>query len=425
MATKVVLIGAGSYVFTPSTLYDLICDHRLPDLELWMVDPNTEIAELMAGIAHRMAERVDLSIKTYCTSTRREALPGAGFVTTSMAIDGVRRWHMDREVAEKHGVIDMLGELGGLGGLSYTLRQVPLMLGVAHDMEELCPDALLLNVSNPLPRIMTAITSVTKIRAYGFCNAAFGGVQGFENLSKILGMSLKAFEVVSAGTNHFNWLLKITASKTGDDLYPVIREKFKQGGPSLTRHCFETYGCLPLSGDSHIGEFFPFDETLVKRGDGAFHGTADERKQRHENLTKMAAGEMEWDSLLEHRSWERPADVIHSCATREPRYLPMLNVRNNGTMPELADEAVVEVPCRIEQGKVRPCPVGQLPEKLADLLRVTSEVNTLAGLAAANADRDMVHAVIDKDPAIVNKEGGHKAIDELIERHRDLLINWR
>jgi alpha-galactosidase len=133
---------------------------------------------------------------------------------------------------------------------------------------------------------------------------------------------------------------------------------------------------------------------------------------------------MPFDSLLEHRSWERPADVVHSCVTGTSRYLPMLNVRNDGVLPELLNEAVVEVPCRVEQGEVKPCRVGPLPEPLADLLRITSEVNTLAGLAAAKADRDMVHAVIDKDPAIVNKGGGHKAIDELIELHKDLLTNW-
>jgi len=126
MAITVVLIGAGSYVFTPSILHDLICDHRLADLELWLVDPDEEMAGDMAAVARRMAESAGIEVRAPATADPGRALPGAHYVTTSVVVDGARRWEQDRRVAEAHGVIDPLGELGGLGGLSYTLRQVCL-----------------------------------------------------------------------------------------------------------------------------------------------------------------------------------------------------------------------------------------------------------------------------------------------------------
>jgi alpha-galactosidase len=425
--TKVVLMGAGSYVFTPSTLHDLLCDHRLPGLSLWLVDPDVELAGLMAGVAHRMAESSGLDIETHCQADRRAALPGADFVTTSVAIDGARRWQTDRTVAEKHGVIEPLGELGGVGGLSYTLRQVPLLLSICRDMEELCPEAILLNVSNPLPRVMTAIAHVSRIRAYGLCNAAFSGAEGFENLARWLGRPMDSFTVFSAGTNHFNWLLEIRDAESGTDLYPILREAVGRLGPGampVTMRCLRDYDRLALSGDSHIAEFLPYDPSVMKRGSGAFHGTPEERQRRREDLALMASGDKPWEALLEHRAWERPADIIEAMVTGRPRELAMLNIPNHGVWPAMPDDAVVEVPCAVEGGRIMGHTVGPVPERLTELLVTTARVNTMAARAAATADHELLHECIDTDRAITEKEGAHRAIDELITTHADLLPEW-
>ncbi len=427
MAAKVVLIGAGSYVFTASTLYDLICDYRLADLELWFVDPDVESAELMAGVARRMAASRGIDVATSCTADRRDALPAADYVTTSVAVEGPRRWQTDRTVAERHGVIDVRGELGGVGGLSYTLRQVALLLGICRDVEELCPRAVLLNVSNPLPRVMTAIAGYTTVQACGLCNAAFGGVGGFENLARLLQRPKEEFHVVSGGTNHLSWLLEITEVGTGKDLYPALREvidRLPADAMPLSIRCLRQYDRFPLSGDGHIAEFFPYDSGVMKRGTSAFHGTAEQRQRRRENLARTAAGEMPWEPLLEHRSWERPAEIINATVTGKPCELAMLNLPNRGAMPELADEAVVEVPCVVRDGTITARKVGPLPDRLRELLVTTSTVNTMAARAAATADRAILHDCIDADPAIPDKDGAHAAIEELIIEHADLLPDW-
>lgn len=426
MSTKIVIIGAGSYVFTPSIVHDLIVKHRLDDLELHFVDPDVEIAADMAGLARRMATESGVSITTKATADRREALPGAQFVSTSVAIQGQKRWKMDRDVTTKHSIDEIVGELGGVGGLSYTLRQVPLMLGICRDMEELCPDATLLNVSNPLPRILTAITSHTRIRAYGLCNAACGGVGEYDHLARLLDRPSSSFHAVSAGVNHFNWLLSIKDRATGEDLYPALREAvFAKGFGRLSQHLLERYDHLPLSGDSHVGEFLPWDPDTMRRNDEAFHGSADERGRRRRDLKRMAAGEIPWQPLLEHRAWEEPADIIEAIVRGKTHRMCMLNFRNNGAMPELADEAVVEMPAIIEQGGIRPVHVPELPPDVDDLIVKTSEINTMAAQAAANADRDILHLCIDRDPAITFKDAAHKAIIELLKLHADILPQWQ
>ncbi len=426
MPTKVVLIGAGSYVFTPSTIHDLIVHHKLDGLELHFVDPDTEIAAGMAGVARRMADESNVSITTHVTDDRREALPGAHFVSTSVAIQGMKRWRIDREVTRKHGVDEVMGELGGVGGLSYTLRQVPLLLGIARDMEELCPEAWLLNVSNPLPRILSAVTSHTRIRAFGLCNAACGGVGEYDHLARLLDLPPERFHAVSAGTNHFNWLLGITDGETGEDLYPALRNAVRtKGFGRLSQHCLDTYGFLPLSGDSHIGEFLPFDPEVMAFNDEAFHGSDAQREQRRTDLQRMASGELPWKPLLEHRAWEKPADIIEAVVRGRSRSMCMLNLRNHGAMPEIAPEAAVELPVIIENGAISPQSVGPLPDSITALIAKTAEINTLAGEAAATADRNLLHECIDADPAITHKPGGHAAIDELLNLHADLLPQWQ
>ena len=419
---KVVLIGAGSYVFTPSILHDLICDHRLGDLDLWLVDPDIEMAEAMAGLAQRMAGSVGVDVTATATGDRSAALPKADYVSTSVVVDGARRWRIDRDVAESHGVVDVLGELGGLGGLSYALRQVALILSICADMERLCPGALLLNVTNPLPRVMTAVHLYTGVTGYGFCNAAQGGLAAFDGLGRLLGRPRESLHAVCAGTNHCSWLLAITDADSGEDLYPQVRAAAEAGGVgAFSLRCLREFRRLPVPGGGHTAEFFPWDPGVMQRGSGAFHGTPQERAQRRSDLAAMAAGEIPWEPILQHRAWERPADLAAALQLGRTIELPMLNVPNGDLLPQLPAEAVVEVPCVVRDGTVVGRKVGPFPEKLGRFLNVTARVNTLAARAAAERSRDLAYACVDLDPAIPNKAGGHAALDELIERHADLL----
>lgn len=419
--TKVALVGAGSYVFTTGLLYDLIYLHQMP-LELVLIDLDFERAEIMAAVARRLALEQSTPLEVSVTSSR-EALQGADFVTSSVAVQLQDRWDMDKAILGQYGIREILSENGGLGGLSYTLRAVQQGLAIARDMERWCPDAWLLNVSNPLPRVLSAVLQHTQIRALGFCNVAHGGEGGYHHLAQLLQRPLEALHGVSAGINHFAWLLELTDRDSGQDLLPQVYATLESGAWTdrpLTLELWRRYGRVPLSGDSHIGEFIPFDSTLMVE-QHAHHGTPLERAARFQVLREVAAAGRPVSELLKGRSWERPGDVIHALSTGQNLHLDMVNLANAGFISSLPEGAVVEVPARVERGKMCGSQVPHFPEPLAELLSRVSQVITLSAEAAVTGDVRLLEQVIELDLAITDKPAARKALPALLERHMDVL----
>ena len=419
---KVAVIGAGSYVFSVGLLHDLILDAGLA-LDLTLVDPNTEVAESMARVARRMAESVGADLKIDATSDRASALKGAHFVTNSAAVQLQSRYERDRAVIAKHGLREIASECGGVGGLAYALRTVPLALGITHDMEMHCPGAWLLNVSNPLPRVITALSRHSRIRNLGFCNVAQGGERAYQNVADLLNRNVDELEVTSAGLNHFAWLLAVRDRKTGEDLLPAANAALKGGAWSdrpLSVSLWQKYGLLPLSGDSHLGEYLPFDPALMHEHP-AHHGNPHERAGRLDAVRQVAQGQRPWQSLMDGRSWERPGDVIAALSRGQELPLNMVNLVNGGRLPGLPDNAVVELPAQVSGGMVTPLKVSALPEDLLPYLRQVSHVHDLAAEAAATGDVRLVDEAVLADPAIPDKRAGLAAIHELLRVHADVL----
>jgi len=419
---KIAVIGAGSYVFSLGLLYDLIVAHRLAGSRLALMDVDEEKAVVTARIAGRMARDAGVELAIEPTTNRRAALRDAAFVTVSVAVEIRRRWEMDKAALHRHGIPEILSECGGVGGLSYALRSGWLVLGIARDMEALCPAAWLLNTTNPLPRVVAAVTQHTRIRTVGFCNVAWGGEDHYKNVGGLLGRDPRGLEVVSGGLNHFAWLLSVRDRQTGEDLMPAVRAavESRSFGGSITMNCWRRYGWLPLSSDSHIGEFLPFDPAISHELI-AHHGDDRERAVRRAALLEAAEGTRPWQTLLEGRAWERPGDLIHALATSTARHLDMINVPNRGAIAGLPEDAVVEIPAEVKSGELRPVRIGALPGPIAELCAPISAVHTLAADAAATGDRALLEEAIRIDPAIADKPAALRAITELIRAHADLL----
>jgi len=417
---KIAVIGAGSYVFSLSLLHDLIVDHRMQGAHLCLMDLDAEMAADMAAIARQIAGEAGVEVAVESTGSRELALEGADFVTTSVAAQLIRRYEIDKQIIRKHGIREILSECGGLGGLSYTLRSVPLILGIARDMERLCPDAWLLNMSNPLPRVLDAVMNHTSIKALGFCNNAWGDENGYGPIARELGREVDDIAVVTAGLNHFTWLLSVRDARTGEDLMPELNLSFRVG--PLQTKLWHNYGALPLGGDTHVGEFVPFEPHLSEEHT-AHHGTSEERDQRRAEIREAAEGKRSWHYLMENygRSWERPADVIHALATGSSCHLDMVNLRNDGAIANLPDEAIVEVPADVLGGAVEAVKVGELPAAVAELCSKVSAAHHVAAEAAVTGSRELVAEAIRIDPAITEKDAALEAIGEMIVAHTDLL----
>lgn len=420
---KVAVIGAGSYVFSMGLLYDLIVKNKLENVHLVLMDINEPVAEMMKNIGERMAEDSGLEILIDATNDRTLALKDADFVTSSVAIQLHKRYEMDKSVLDKYGIKEVSSECGGLGGLSYALRSIPLVLEIAKDMEKYCPDAWLFNVSNPLPRVLTAINKYTSIKTAGFCNVANGGEDGYENIEKLIGKSRRRLSVISGGINHFSWLLSVTDKEINEDLLPLVHSKIIEGAwdnRPFTKKCFNKYGSLLLPGDSHVGEFFPFDEeTSVVHY--AHHGNDKEREERQKLMREVSVGTKPWELLMEGRSWEKPGDVISAMVKGESLELDMVNIPNEGYIDNLPDEAIVEVPASVQGRRIIGTRIGKLPEEVSELCSSVSKVISLTAEAAVSGNMAIIQEIIQVDPAIPEKEKALLAVQELIAVHSDLL----
>lgn len=262
---KIAVIGAASFVFGPSVLAQLFAEMRLNDVAVTLMDVDTEALEKMAGVGRRLIQDNGIEAATVTATTDRETAPdGAHFVICCAAPQMQRRFAQDRAIIERFAPEHGITEFGGLSGIAYSLRQIAFILGVTDDMRRLCPDALLLDVSNPLPRLAQAAEE-NGIRTVGFCTVA---ISAYSLLWQILeGESLRypftrardRWQITTAGVNHLTFMVRFEDKTTGEDLYPMLRRRLAEGAtggnPRAERLCRET-GFLLVPADEHTHDFF-------------------------------------------------------------------------------------------------------------------------------------------------------------------------
>jgi len=346
---KIVVIGAGSYVFTPSLLKDLLITGKLGNFDIVMVDLNLESAQRMARVAEAVAAENNLVIKASATDKLDDALDGASYVIASVAIQGAKRWLIDYEICRNENIPDLLRENGCLGGLTYGIRSVSLIMSIARSMEKYCRDAVLLNVSNPLTKLQTALHRYSGIKSYGFCNVALCGANGYERIAGLLKCPHEDIDVVSAGINHFAYVISVKNKKTGEDLFPELADAFKNDDTHESKIIYEWYekfDALAATPSGHHGEFFPTQKNMIYHDAPPFHGSSNERAEREAELNAIADGEISYKNtgILKHTSWEHPGLVIAAMETSGEYINPTLNFPNDGNIPELPAGNIIEAP---------------------------------------------------------------------------------
>ncbi|NIK75160.1 alpha-galactosidase [Paenibacillus castaneae] len=429
---KIVLIGGGSFVFAPTVLEDVIIKHRLDSCELLLVDPNAEAVEAMAGAGRQIAAKLGVRAVIQSFTDRRAALPGADFVIVSASVQGARRWRMDYDLLSEAGMADQARECGGLGGLVNGLRSITLLLDVCRDMEVLCPQAWLLDVTNPMPRVVTAINRYSSIQAAGFCNIAYRSNGSYGFLARLVGKHPSEITVVTGGLNHFAWVLSIQDKQTGDDLLVPLIDYIRSGEFEeqdqetrrellVMRRWLNEYGAVAAGHIDHHAEYLPRQADIVYTTAPPYHGTEEERIRRLSELQEIGRGERSMDDLFTNPSWEHPVSVAIALYRGEELPLDILNIQNNGAIAELPDERIVEVPVVIREGMLQPQTLPALPPKLADICRLISDVHELVAEAAATGSLDAVNRAITLDPAITDKQAAYETVKLMLQAHADIL----
>ena len=411
---KIVFIGAGSMSFGLSMFKDVFSSKELTGSTFTLLDTNSENLARMTQLAYLMNQKSGAGLKIESTTDRRSALDGAGFVINSTAIDRNRLWKLDFEIPKKYGIRHTLGENGGPGGLFFTLRTLPMVFDFARDMEELCPNALFINFSNPESRIVLGLGMYSKIKIIGLCHGIF---MGQNDVAAILELPPDQVDVWGAGLNHFQWLLHIRHHQTGIDLYPLLREKEKNYSPNfapLTRRLFRAFNYWVTCSDDHMGEYVAYG---WEGGEHGYNFEWDERSRAELRLmleSVLADREPLPTTWLEP-SGERGVAVIAGILHNQKRFIEAGVVHNQGAIPNLPPDLAVEVPVIADAAGIHPVSLGPLPDPIAKLLHIQASVQQLAVEAAVHASKELALEALLIDPVVNSSTTAVKILDELWE----------
>jgi len=419
--TRVSFVGAGSVEFTKNLLGDLLTFPELAGATIALHDIDRERLDAAEAMARWTAATLGAPATIEAHLDRRAALDGADHVINMIQVGGHAATLVDFEVPKRFGLRQTIGDTLGIGGVFRALRTIPVMLDIARDMFELCPDAWLLNYTNPMAMLCWSVYAGTPIhRVVGLCHSVQWTTRG---LTELVGVPYEEVEYLGAGVNHQAWILQFRHQ--GRDLYPLLDEAIERDQELRRRVRVEMYrrlGYFPTESSEHSAEYLPWflhDDEMIER----FRVPVDEYVRRsEENLREYEAMRRtlsEGGSFEIERSLEYASLIVHSIATGEPRVI-YGNVPNQGLVSNLPHGACVEVPCLVDGNGVQPTAVGSLPPQLAALNRTYLNVCELTVRAALEGDREhVVHAAL-LDPntsATLAPEQTVQMVDALIDAH--------
>ncbi|MEV4622394.1 alpha-glucosidase/alpha-galactosidase [Asanoa sp. NPDC049573] len=424
--TTIAFVGAGSVVFTRQLLADILSFPELADVRIALHDIDAARLETAAGIARQAAEQLGVHPSITATLDRRTALEGAQFVINMIQVGGIAATRTDFEIPASFGVRQTIADTLGVGGVFRALRTFPVLRGIAEDMLAVCPDAWLLNYTNPMAMNVWWLSEVApRLKAVGLCHSVYWTVAG---LCDLVGVPLEETDYRAAGVNHQAWLLRW--EHRGENLYRRLDERI-DADPELRRRVrvdmYRRLGYYPTETSEHSSEYVPWylhDEREVARlriPVDAYIGISEENVAEYELMrATLAAGEV---VPIEHGATEYAPQVIHSMVTGSTRIIHA-NVPNRDLIGNLPRGAAVEVPCTVDSLGIHPHRVGALPPQCAALNQAFLAVGELTVRAALEGDPRMVRQAVMMDPnasATLRVDDIWALCDEMTKAHGDLL----
>ena len=393
---KIALIGAGSVVFARNMIRDVLTFPELQESTFALMDIDAERLDLIARLGGKMIEQVGTGAALTATLDRREALEGADFVICMIQVGGLEAFKLDIEIPLKYGVDQSVGDTLGPGGVFRGLRTIPVLVGMAQEMEQLCPGALLINYSNPMAINCWAVNRGSRTRNVGLCHSVQGTASA---LADYAGVPLEEVSYWVAGINHMAWFLEF---KRGDeDLYPRLREAMNDPATfaqnkvrfEIMRH----FDYFVTESTHHMSEYVPYFRTRPERIEAFVTPRWDYYQLCRRDLEPTLAQireQIRSDQPVEiRRSREYGSRIIHAQTTGQTQRING-NVDNTGLITNLPAGCCVEVPCYVDRLGLHPCWVGDLPPQLAALNRSNIAVQELAVKAGLEGDaRAAVQAV--------------------------------
>lgn len=375
-----------------------------------------------------------------------KALCGASYVVNAIQVGGYEpSTVIDFEIPKKYGLRQTIADTIGIGGIFRGLRTIPVMLDFAHDMEEVCPNAWMLNYTNPMSILTGAMLQGSSVKFVGLCHSVQVVIKALmEPLGVWSEEREKNINKKVAGINHMGWLLEIT--ENGKDLYPELKElsakklaewraaKTKEGksGDMVRNAMMQNFGYYVTESSEHSAEYSPYwikDKypQLIEE----FNIPLDEYPRRCINQItewKTQSKELIDDPCLNHKKTHEYGSAIMNAIETDTPYMIGGNVMNNGLIPNLPSNSIVEVPCLVDSNGVQGCYVGNLPEQCAALNRSHINVHLLTIEAALTKSKDKLYQAAMLDPHTAGElslDDIRSMCDELIEAHGDMLPKYK
>ncbi len=452
MSIKVVLIGGGSYNWTPTLAKDLFLREGIAGSELVLVDIDPDALELLRRYCSVLAEKCGTGWNVRAAELD-EALDGADTVCISISTGDVEAMHLDYTIPEKFGVYHTVADTVGPGGISRTLRNVPVFLDIARRMERLCPEAWLVHVTNPLNQLTRVVDKESNVKVAGLCHN-YEGTAAF--LASFFGVQRNEFEAVSVGVNHGTWLkdltvkgkpadisrmnvkeyLRFEAERTGpvktnttDDEIEAMFESKDTMGRLLSFELFERFGYFPVGSAPHVAENFPYylnaPDTISRhriRRKGVLPRRRNGKDKKRRLIADTLEGREEWPELKP--SLEGLSVAVESLHTGATSRI-MATMPNRGQISNLPPDVPVETWAAVDSIGIHPIAAGPVPEPLLGMVQsVVTEIE-LTVEAATEGDRRKVAQAMFASPMLHDKDCAEELAGHLIEAHMQYLPQFK
>jgi len=452
MAHRVAMIGAGSPGFSTAIARELVESEVVGGGVFVLMDIHKGRLRETERRVRAMAADAGARLTIETTTSQREALDGADYIVTSFAPKRVEFWIKDIEIAASHGVPLLHGENGGPAGCIHALRNITILKSICEDVRELCPNAWVMNFTNPMSMLCTYMVRHSGVNGLGFCHQVHGS---FGVVAEMLGMAPGDLQVITAGINHMNFLLDIrkrgTAESCLDEFLAGVRKSkyWKQNFDNVPKQKFtleflDAFGIYPVGYDEHIAEYMPFFWT---EDEWARHGYESHTKTLREVIAKLkrdgfklvkprtgkregTIDQVEMDRLLGKGRFPFPADpaveyykespvaVMEALATNTPHYMDAVVIQNNGSVSNLPAEAALDIPAVVVGGRARGIDCGEVPFFAAELCRRQIAIHELIAQAAVTGDRHLFLQALCLDPFVRGITCARKIMNDYLKAYR-------
>ena len=446
MSAKIVFLGGGSVNWTPRLVVDLFLEDSLQGSQLNLVDIDAQALDLVTRYLRRANEQLGCRWNLAATKNLDEALDGADVVFVSISTGGFEAMDRDYRIPEKYGVFHTVGDTVGAGGISRSLRNIPVFLDIAAQMEKHCPDAWMLHVTNPLTQLTRAVARETTIKVAGFCHEYAGTMVRLRDFFGLELYDSQSIDCLCRGVNHFTFLSDLAVKgiddpqarmtvanyldywgkrkgvvrtgTTDDDLQPIDAGKTH---PTLylNFYLYERYGLFPLAVCKHVCESLPYfnsSEEILDKFHLGRKGVLPMRQGNKDRATRRIRTALEENQPimeLKQRSNESFCDVMVSLTAGVPRRV-IAALPNIGQIDNLPRQAVVETWAMASRSGVHPVASGSVPMAQKAFLEQIIAEQELTVEAAVTGDRKMLEQALFASPSLHDKSGVADLAGELL-----------